>query len=135
MRGCLASSALVCAEAYIHRLLASYSRNVSLFIAPSRSLRDRVIAHGVDPRKVVHLPYSIDLTGYTPGRRDEGYAVYVGRLTAGKGIETLLRAAALARDVKLKVVGTGPLSDELGALTAREASPTSSSPATTRGRV
>ncbi len=120
MRGCLASSALVCVEAYVHRILASYSRNVALFIAPSLSLRDRVIAHGVDPRKVVHLPYSIDLTGYTPSSRNDGYAVYVGRLTVGKGIETLLHAAALARDVKLKIVGTGPLSGELDALTARE---------------
>jgi glycosyltransferase involved in cell wall biosynthesis len=120
MRGCLAPSALVCAEAYVHRVLASYTRHVALFIAPSRSLRDRVIAHGVDPGKVVHLPYSIDLGGYSPSRRDEGYAVYVGRLAAGKGIETLLRAAALARDVKLRIVGTGPLSGELETLAAHE---------------
>jgi len=120
MRGEAAASALVCAEAYLHRLLGSYSRNVALFIAPSRSLRDRVVAHGVDPAKVVHLPYAIDLAGYEPRYGDGGYAVFVGRLSTGKGVATLLRAAALARDVRLRVVGTGPLRPELEALKERE---------------
>ena len=120
MRGEAAASALVCVEAYLHRLLGSYARNVALFIAPSRSLRDRVVAHGVDPKKVVHLPYAIELSGYRPRYGDDGYAVFVGRLSTGKGVATLLRAAALARDVRLRVVGTGPLLPELESLKERE---------------
>ncbi|MBM3307102.1 MAG: glycosyltransferase family 4 protein [Candidatus Eisenbacteria bacterium] len=120
MRGALAPSALVCLEAYAHRLLGSYARHVALFIAPSRSLRDRVIAHGVSPDKVVHLPYAIDLSGYAPTYADDGYAVYVGRLSAGKGIGTLLGAAALAPEVRIKVVGAGPLLADLEALRDRE---------------
>jgi glycosyltransferase involved in cell wall biosynthesis len=113
MRGSVARSLTVCAEAYVHRLLGTYARNVALFIAPSESLRKRVIAHGVDPAKVVHLPYGIALDAYTPRYESDGYAVYVGRLSTGKGLRTLLRAAARAPGVRLRVVGSGPLSAEL----------------------
>jgi len=113
MRGSLWRSLTVCAEAYLHRLLGTYSRNVALFIAPSRSLRNRMIAHGVDARKIVHLPYAIALDAYEPTYVSQGYAVYVGRLSAGKGLRTLLKAAAIATDVHLKIVGSGPLECEL----------------------
>jgi len=120
MRGSLSSSALVCLEAYVHRILGSYRRHVRFFIAPSRSMRDRVIAHGIDADRVVHVPHAIDLSGYAVRSGDEGYAVFVGRLSEGKGVMTLLRAAALARDVRLIVVGTGPLSAEAEGYAARK---------------
>ncbi len=117
MKGSLARSLTVCLEAYLHRFLRTYADGVRLFIAPSRSLRDRMIDHGVDPDRIVHLPYSIALDSYEPryGYDAGGYAMYVGRLASGKGLETLLDAAAIARDVSLRIVGTGPLEEELKA--------------------
>ncbi len=120
MRGSLAQSALVCAEAYIHKLLGTYSKNVDLFIAPSQQLRERMVRHGVDPDQIVHLPYSIALDGYEPRYDSDGYAIYVGRLSIGKGLETLLSALGRARDVRFKVIGSGPLADDLEARAARE---------------
>jgi glycosyltransferase involved in cell wall biosynthesis len=105
----------VALEAYVHRLLGSYERNVDLFVAPSRQLRDRMIAHGVDADSIVHLPYSIALTEYEPRYESDGYGVYVGRLAEGKGLETLIAALGRAREVRLKVVGTGPLAESLKA--------------------
>jgi glycosyltransferase involved in cell wall biosynthesis len=113
MRDSLSRSITVCVEAYVHRLLRTYERNVAAFIAPSRSLRDRMIAHGVDAERIEHVPYAIELGAYEPRYESDGYAVYVGRLSAGKGVEALLAAAALARDVRLKVAGTGPLEGRL----------------------
>ncbi len=117
MKGSVARSLTVCLEAYVHRILRTYERGVRLFIAPSRSLRDRMIDHGIDPERIVHLPYSIALDAYEPrfGYEPEGYAVYIGRLAAGKGLETLLDAAAEASDVPLRIVGTGPMERELRA--------------------
>lgn len=120
MRGSIASSAVVCAEAYVHKLLGSYARNVELFIAPSRWLRGRMIAHGVDPAKVVYVPNAISLGDFEPRYQSEGYAAYVGRLSVGKGLATLLRAAASVRAGALKVVGDGPLEGELRAYALRE---------------
>jgi glycosyltransferase involved in cell wall biosynthesis len=120
MRGSLTASALVAAEAYVHRMLRTYDENVDVFIAPSAQLRDRMIAHGIDGGKIVHLPYSISLEGYSPNFAHEGYAAYVGRLSGGKGLRTLLRAHGMAPSVVLKIIGTGPLEGELRESVARE---------------
>jgi len=113
MRDSVTSSALVAAEAYVHRLMGSYFRNVDLFIAPSEQLRERMIAHGVDARKIVHVPYSIALDKYQPSYDDGGYGVYVGRLSLGKGLPTLMSALERVPAVRLKVVGEGPLAEDL----------------------
>jgi glycosyltransferase involved in cell wall biosynthesis len=115
MRDSVSSSALVALEAYAHRLVGSYARNVDLFVAPSRQLRDRMIAHGVRADSIVHLPYSIALAEYEPRYESDGYGVYVGRLAEGKGLGTLIAALDRAREVRLKVVGTGPLAERLKA--------------------
>jgi len=46
--------------------------------------------------------------------------LYIGRVDRGKGIDTAIRALALADGIKLRVVGTGPYSDEYRALAARQ---------------
>ncbi len=113
MHGSIAWSCLVAVEAYARKLLGTYSRHVDTFIAPSRSLMDRMIAHGVEPGKIVHLPNAIELKDYEPRFESDGYAAYVGRLSAGKGLETLLEALALSPGVVFKVVGDGPSADDL----------------------
>jgi glycosyltransferase involved in cell wall biosynthesis len=120
MRDSLSSSALVAAEAYVHKLMGSYSRKVDVFVAPSRQLRTRMIAHGVDEDRIVHLPYSIALERYEPRYESDGYGVYVGRLSVGKGLETLLAALSKARAVRLKIVGGGPLTESLKRTAAAE---------------
>jgi glycosyltransferase involved in cell wall biosynthesis len=113
MHGSLGMSALACVEAYVHKLLGSYTRAIDLFIAPSRSLRDRMIKHGVDPDKIVHLPYSILLDDYAPCYDSDGYGVCFGRLSPGKGLTTLVDACVAASEVPMKVLGDGPLASEL----------------------
>ena len=120
MRDSVTSSALVAAEAYVHKLFGSYARNVDLFVAPSRQLRARMIAHGVDEDRIVHLPYSIALEQYEPRYESDGYGVYVGRLSVGKGLETLLAALSKARAVRFKIVGAGPLAESLEERAAAE---------------
>ncbi|MFH1690553.1 MAG: glycosyltransferase family 4 protein [Candidatus Eisenbacteria bacterium] len=120
MRDSATSSALVAFEAYIHKLLRSYARNVGVFVAPSRQLKERMIAHGVDGDRIVHLPNTVALEEYEPRYESDGYGVYVGRLSAGKGLETLLAALAGARTIRLKIVGTGPLADSLQRTAAAE---------------
>jgi glycosyltransferase involved in cell wall biosynthesis len=50
--------------------------------------------------------------------RDEGYAIFVGRLSPEKGVRTLLAAASLAPEVPLVVAGEGPLAAEVRAVCA-----------------
>jgi len=113
MRGSLGASALVALEAYAHRILGTYLRNVDLFIAPSRSLRERMVAHGVPGDRIVHMPYSIALDEYRPVYEPGAYGVYFGRLSVGKGLKTLMSALELVPDLPFKVVGSGPMREEL----------------------
>jgi len=118
MHESVAQSLNVCAEAYVHAVLGTYRRLVDLFVAPSRSLRDRMIAHGVEPSRIVHVPHAISLEGYEPAYDSGDHAAYIGRLATGKGADVVLRAAARARGVRFVIAGTGPLGDELEARAA-----------------
>ena len=52
---------------------------------------------------------------FPPIQKDGGYYLYYGRLSFEKGIPTLLRVFAKHPELTLKVVGTGPLEEELKA--------------------
>ena len=49
------------------------------------------------------------------------YAVFIGRMAAEKGVETLLAAwQRLKRPLRLKIVGDGPLAGQVRAAAARD---------------
>ncbi|MFC1703141.1 glycosyltransferase family 4 protein, partial [Patescibacteria group bacterium] len=66
--------------------------------------------------KVVHIPHFIDTSSWTPAFGAGNYALYVGRLSSEKGVDTLIRAAAQVPDVPVRIVGTGPEEEKLHAL-------------------
>lgn len=110
---------LLSLEAYWHRLAGSYQA-VDLFIAPSRFMAELVSRYRVDRRKVAVVPNGVELDRFRPSDKDLGYALYIGRVSSEKGLVTLARAHALLAQrgpaaPGLKVVGEGPLKDELSA--------------------
>lgn len=111
-----AASALVALEMSFHRMLGVWE-GVDRIIAPSRFLAALLADYGVPEERIVHLPYAIDAATWTP-RAGGGYALFVGRLSPEKGVDTLIRAAALLPDIPLRIVGTGPQEDELRKLAA-----------------
>lgn len=112
--GSLARSALLYGEALVQRWRKSYER-VSVFVAPSEFMRVSV-AGRLPAGSVQVLHNGVDTTARRPSFRDEGYALYLGRLSPEKGVETLLAAhAGLAGRVPLRIAGTGPLEAELRA--------------------
>ncbi|MGX1740466.1 glycosyltransferase family 4 protein [Bosea sp. NPDC055353] len=100
-------SGLVLLETLVHRSLGLYRETLDRLIAPSLFYRDKLIAWGWDADRIVHIPNCIDTSGYVPAADEGGYFVYAGRLSPEKGLATLLRAAALARQ-KLVLAGSGP---------------------------
>lgn len=99
------------AVAYYAHLVArrrKVYRELARVIAPSRWLRERVVAAGFDADRVVCLPPAIDVAE-THARRRGAYFLYAGRLAPEKGVEVLVAAAGLAvPDVRLRVAGAGP---------------------------
>jgi len=99
---------LLCMEAYFHKWRKSYEE-VDLYLAPSQFMAD-IVSRRIPSKKIVVLPNGIDTDELYPQYTDEGYALYFGRISREKGIETLLAAYdQLDSPIPLRVVGTGPL--------------------------
>ena len=63
--------------------------------------------------KIICLRNPLPLnTQYSLNDKDEGYALYLGRLSKEKGVKTLIDQAVKA-GVNLKILGTGPIEGEL----------------------
>ena len=106
-------SLLLSMEAYWHKWSKSYEK-VDIMLCPSSFLADLVAKYRIDPAQVRILPNGIDTETYGYSKEDGGYALFLGRISKEKGIETLLKAYRLVSNrFKLKIVGTGPLMGKL----------------------
>lgn len=94
---------------FAHRTIGTWSRAVDMYVALTEIQREKHIAGGIPPGRIVVRPNFVDPDPGL-GSGDGGYALFVGRLTTEKGIETLLDAwESLSSCIPLKIVGDGPL--------------------------
>jgi glycosyltransferase involved in cell wall biosynthesis len=91
---------------------------VSHFIAPSQFMARLLTQHGVGP--VTHITNTI--APPPPALKPDGvpphYAMFAGRLSHEKGLDTLLEAAISLPELPLLIVGDGPERDRLKAKAA-----------------
>ncbi|MDM7926307.1 MAG: glycosyltransferase [bacterium] len=106
---------LLAAETSFHKAGRFYERGIDRFLVPSRFMGRKLEEGGIRPDRIRHLPYTIDLSAYRPSFRAGRYGLYMGRLSAEKGIKTLLRAAAAGFEWPLVIAGEGPQRAELEA--------------------
>ena len=84
-----------------------------VFICPSQFIATKLIQGGYDDNKIAVLCNFIDVEKTKKENYDkEDYYCYIGRLSREKGIKTLIEAAKQL-PFHLKIVGDGPLSEEL----------------------
>src|ERR1700724_3181862 len=103
------ASAAVATMLAAHHALGTWRHAVDLYIALTPFSRDKFIAGGLPPEKIVVKPHFVD-PDPGPGRGRGRYGVFVGRLSPAKGLATLLEAwKKLAAPVPLKIVGDGPM--------------------------
>jgi glycosyltransferase involved in cell wall biosynthesis len=114
-----AASATVATMLTTHRLLHTWLKQVDVFIAISHFARQKCIEAGLPAEKIVVKPNFVHPDpGVGSGRG--GYALYVGRLSTEKGLDTLLDAwSRLRTPVPLHIVGDGPLATQVGAAAQR----------------
>lgn len=96
----------------LHRVRNTYRTDVDRYIVLTDFARQRFIAHGLPEERIVVRGNSLP---FDPGagRGGGGYALYVGRLTAEKGVGTLIRAWRRTRDIPLRIAGDGELRETL----------------------
>lgn len=113
LRGCYrdsrAASAVVAAMLGVHRALGTWADPVDVYIVLTQSSRAKLVKAGLPAdRTAVKANFIYPDPGAGSGKG--GFALCVGRLSAEKGLETLLSAwARLDNALPLKLVGDGPL--------------------------
>jgi glycosyltransferase involved in cell wall biosynthesis len=85
-------------------------KNVDIFFTASSNLRRLFIEWGFDGSKIKVNPYFNNFVNSVPCYESDGYALFVGRLSAEKGIDTLLHAFKKST-MPLVIIGDGPQRD------------------------
>lgn len=112
-RGSRAGSAIVTAANVIHRLMRIWDR-VDLFMAVSSFEREILVRGGLPADRTVVKPNFVSSDALHAESNRENSALYVGRLSPEKGIQTLLSAWNSGRmPLQLKIIGDGPLADDV----------------------
>jgi len=108
-RGSRGATAAVAAMQAFHRIARTLQRQVDAFIALSESQKARLTAYGIANSRIFVKPNCVH-PDPQPGPGRGGYAIFVGRLSAEKGVTTLLEGLRrTAAPLATLVVGDGPL--------------------------
>jgi glycosyltransferase involved in cell wall biosynthesis len=117
-RGSRAATAVTAVAITIHRTIGTWDSKVDAYIALTPFAHDKFIEGGI-PQEKLHIKPNFLHTD--PGARagGGGYATFVGRLSQEKGLPVLLNAwAKLGRDIRLKIIGDGPMAPQVRAAVA-----------------
>lgn len=114
-----AASAATAAMLTVHRTLKTWTQQVDRYIALTHFARNKLIEGGLPADKITVKPNFVHPDPGI-GQGTGGYALYVGRLSVEKGLDTLLAAwEQLGDALPLKIVGDGPLSKDVEKLAER----------------
>lgn len=135
-RGSRVGSAVLATMQAVHRARGTWKERVNLYIALTEFARHKFIEAGLPADKIVVKPNFLlsknEEISSVPKLQEtkENYALFVGRLSPEKGIDTMLAAWRLKASNglgqkgqnflgSLKIVGDGPLADQV-AMAAQE---------------
>src|SRR5205823_11428313 len=126
-RDSTAATAATAGMLSFHRLIGTWANAVDAYITPTRFARDKFIEGGLPAEKLIVKPNFVNPdpgVGTADGRQaGGGYAIFVGRLSHEKGLDTLLSGWDVLRgEMPLKIVGDGPLAEDVKAAVARNPS-------------
>ena len=116
------ASAAVATMLTMHRAIGTWRNAVDTYIALTKFGRRKLVEGGLPADKIAVKP-NFAFPDPGPGSGNDGYAIYVGRLSAEKGVKTLLKAWRHLGDVlPLKLIGDGPLAAAVTQAAAENAS-------------
>lgn len=109
------ASVVVAAMLSLHRIMRTWTRMVDRYVALTEFSRRKFIEGGLPAQRIAVKPNFI-YPDPDPGSGRGGYAVFIGRLSPQKGINTLLSAwSQLGGCLPLKIIGDGPLAERVKA--------------------
>jgi glycosyltransferase involved in cell wall biosynthesis len=115
-----AATAAVAALSVAHRALGTWRTAVDLYFTLTEFAKRKFVEGGLPADRIAVKPNCVH-PDPGPGDGRGGYAVFVARLSPEKGIDTLLAAwKRLARPITLKVIGDGPLAEQVRSAAAMD---------------
>ncbi len=111
-RNSFSASVITATMLSLHRIIGTYQNYVDIFIALTEFEKRKFIQGGLPAEKIVVKPNFISTD---PGVRNEvgEYVLFVGRLSTEKGVHTLLQTWCKLPRIPLKIIGDGPLLNEI----------------------
>lgn len=112
-RESLVASGAVSTVLATHRMAKTWVSQVDAYVALTDFAKDKFVQGGI-PEDIIHV--KANFIDPDPGYQSQPgkYALYVGRLSVEKGIDTLLSAwAKLGQKLPLKIIGDGPLASDV----------------------
>jgi glycosyltransferase involved in cell wall biosynthesis len=104
-RNSRAQTTVLAAMLTLHRGVGTYRNKITRYIALSEFARRKFVEGGLPADRIVVKPNFVDLE--SPAIQPRNGLLFVGRLSAEKGVGVLVQAAAVA-GVPVRVAGTGP---------------------------
>lgn len=117
LHGCYRDSrsqtAVVASMLTVHRWLETWVNHVDAYIVFTEFYRKKFIEGGLPRGKLFVKPHFVFPDPLKKAQTLGHHVTFIGRLQPGKGIRTLLRAWQLMPAVPLKIIGDGPLRNEV----------------------
>jgi glycosyltransferase involved in cell wall biosynthesis len=108
-------TAAVAVMLQVHRSRGTWNDSIDGYVALTQFARDKFIQGGL-PAAAVHVKPNFLESDPGQGSSSSGPMLYIGRLSAEKGVEVLIEAwRHVPRSVQLVVIGEGPLRRNLEA--------------------
>lgn len=104
--GSLAKSIGYALRNFVARKLRLFKDNVSIYICLTNFQKQRLIAEGFPPDRIVVIPNMVTTDKRTLQNATGNFVGYVGRISPEKGVNSLLQAAAKCTDIPFKAAGS-----------------------------
>lgn len=85
-----------------------YTQKIDKIITPSEFYKRQLVKNGIPEDKIVAIHNFIEIDKYKVDTQDNGYALYLGRLSEEKGIINLIHAFYKIEKGQLCIAGEGP---------------------------
>jgi glycosyltransferase involved in cell wall biosynthesis len=112
-RGSRTQTAALVGMLSLHRLAGTWENTINTYVALTHFARSKFVAGGLPASKLIVKP---NFAPIDPGIGDGhgGFALFVGRITTDKGVQTMIDAwRRLESKVPLKIAGDGPMLESL----------------------
>lgn len=101
-------------EAYVHHWLNIYQKYVDVFISPSYFLKNKLVEHGMSPKKIFVLPNFMRISNKnSPPLTPVVDALYFGSLIPEKGVDVFIRSLRKLKGGRFQILGAGYMRDAL----------------------